>query len=388
MSSDYLIEEFKKLAAFDCESYHESGIAAYLRGRLKELGLGVAIDGARERLLAEDPERCETSSNIYGYLKGNTEGEARLFCAHMDTVSPGRGKYVILTNDGRLISDGKTVLGADDVSGIVSILYALKEIKEKNLPHPDIEVLLTVAEEPYCSGSRFIDYSLLSAKTGYVFDLSGKAGRAAISAPSIISLDITVEGRAAHAGFSPEKGVNALNAAAAALAQIRTGRLEDGLTLNFGTIRGGEGKNIVPEKVYIGGEIRSSVHEKALKEADRVREIFENEAQKLGAAADVRVTEHIRAYRLDTAGTAVSRFLRATEAAEKKLHVGTAPTVDRCVETFGGSDANRLNANGIETAVIACGMENCHTTAEYAVIADIELSAETALALMTDPEQT
>ena len=64
MSSDYLIEEFKKLAAFDCESYHESGIAAYLRRRLKELGLGVAIDGARERLLAEDPERCETSSNM------------------------------------------------------------------------------------------------------------------------------------------------------------------------------------------------------------------------------------------------------------------------------------------------------------------------------------
>ena len=48
-----------------------------------------------------------------------------------------------------------------------------------------------------------------------------------------------------------------MSIAAGALAKIKTGRIDEDLTLNFGTIIGGSGKNIVPESVEIEGEIRS-----------------------------------------------------------------------------------------------------------------------------------
>ena len=54
-----------------------------------------------------------------------------------------------------------------------------------------------------------------------------------------------------------------------------------------------------------------------------------------------------------------------------------------CIDTFGGSDANRLNKNGIETIVLACGMENCHSTGEYTSIEELEKSTELTLRLMT-----
>ncbi|MBP5159251.1 MAG: M20/M25/M40 family metallo-hydrolase [Lachnospiraceae bacterium] len=372
-----LTDDFLKLASFDSESFHEKAIAEHMMGVLKELGLEIRTDRAREELLKQDPERTETASNIYAYLPGNIEGDARVFCTHMDTVAPGVSKKIVEEN-GILRSKGDTICGADDISGIVSILEAVRLIKEHDLKHPDIELLFAVAEEPYCLGSRFFDPSLLKAKTGYVLDLTGRVGRAAVAAPSVISFDIVVRGLAAHAGFAPEKGINALNVAARAMLRIGTGRIRENQTVNFGTVSGGSGRNIVPEEIRISGEIRSNDHELATKQAMEVEKVFKDEAENVGATAETSVTEHVRAYRIDEEGPAVKRFLRA--AMEVTGEKG------ECVETYGGSDASRLNVLGIETAVLACAMENCHSTTEYADLAELERSAAITLALMTDPE--
>ena len=239
------------------------------------------------------PESKDTASNLYGYLKGTVPGQPLLFSAHLDTVKPGIGKKAVLREDGTITSDGTTVLGADDVSGLTSILEALTVIQEKHLDHPDLEIFITVSEEPYCEGSRFAEYDRLKAKQGYVLDLDGPVGRAAIAAPSIISLKVEVEGKASHAGFAPEKGINALSIAADALSHIRTGRVYNDITVNFGTIHGGSGRNIVPERITIEGEIRGTEHENALCEAELIRQIFEKSAKKYGGSIQFTVTEHI-----------------------------------------------------------------------------------------------
>lgn len=377
VNRDRIIKEFIQLTSFDSPSYQEKDIAEYLKKKLVSLGLTVEEDTAREELLKEDASRTQTANNIYGYLKGN--GAPILFSSHLDTVNPGIGKKAILTDDGRITSDGNTVLGADDISGLVSILEALTVIKEKNLPHPDLEILFTVAEEPYCSGSRFVDYKRLKAKEGYVLDLTGPVGTAATAAPSIISLKIGIRGRAAHAGFNPEKGINALSIAADALAHIRTGRVYENLTVNFGTIHGGSGRNIVPEEIWIEGEIRCLEHEKALCEADLIKEIFEKAAKKYGGSVEFGLTEHIRSYSVSKRKNVVKRFLKA--AAE-------VTTLDQpeVITTYGGSDANRLNEHNIDTIVLACAMENSHGTDEYATIAELERSARLILKLMTGGE--
>ncbi|MBR6365644.1 MAG: M20/M25/M40 family metallo-hydrolase [Lachnospiraceae bacterium] len=377
---DRIRDEFFKLTAFDSESFHEKRIASYIKSKLISLGLRVEEDGASEKIARAHPGSDETASNIYAYLKGTKPGDPILFSSHLDTVKPGVGKKAILHEDGTITSDGTTVLGADDVSGLVSILEALTVIQEKHLDHPDIEVLITVAEEPYCEGSRFVEYERLKAKQGYVLDLDGPIGRAANAAPSIISLKIAVEGKASHAGFAPEKGINALSVAADALANVRTGRVYNDITVNFGTIHGGSGRNIVPEHVEIEGEIRGLEHENTLCEAELIREVFEKSAKKYGGKVILTVTEHIHSYQVPERNKVVQRFLRVARE-------GMRCSRPECITTYGGSDANRLNENGIEAIVLACAMEKSHSTEEYTVLYELERSAELTLRLMTDTEE-
>ena len=191
-----LIVTFLHLTAIDAESGDEAEMRAYLTGALAKLGI---------------PSETDDAGNLFARLPGTRTGDALLFSAHMDTVSPGRGKKAVRHPDGRITSDGTTVLGADDAAGIAAILEALTVIQENALPHPDIELLFTAEEERFCPGSARFDYKKLRAKTAYVLDLTGPVGTAAIAAPTILSVDVTVRGRAAHAGFAPEDGINALS---------------------------------------------------------------------------------------------------------------------------------------------------------------------------------
>ena len=360
INRERLISEFIRLTGIDAESFQEAAIAAELTKRLRSLGLSVSRDDA---------------GNLYAFLEGTARGEPRLFAAHMDTVSPGKGKRAVLCPGGVIRSDGTTVLGADDVSGLVSVLEALTVIREEQRPHPPVEVLFTAAEEPYSRGCASLDFSRLRSKEAYVLDLTGPVGTAAVAAPSILSVDVTVRGRAAHAGFAPEEGVNALTIAARALASLETGRTAPDTTVNFGLISGGIGKNIVPAEVSVRGEIRSLRHEAALAQGETIRNRFRQEADALGGEAEVTVTEELRAYRIPEGAPAVVRFHRALE------ELGYGPA--KLITTFGGSDNNRLAAQGISGIVISCAMENVHTTEEYTVISQLERSAELTLRLMT-----
>ncbi|MBO4477232.1 MAG: M20/M25/M40 family metallo-hydrolase [Lachnospiraceae bacterium] len=370
-----ILQEFFRLTSFDAESFHERKIAEYVKEKLKALGLRVEEDQAGDKLAALHPDSNGTASNIYAYLKGTKPGDPILFSSHFDTVSPGKGKKAILLEDGTITSDGTTVLGADDISGLVSILEALTVIHENEVVHPDIEILITVAEEPYCEGSRFVEFERLKAKQGYVLDLDGPVGRVATAAPSILSLKIGIEGRASHAGFAPELGVNALSIAADALSKIQVGRVQSDLTVNFGTIRGGSGRNIVPQNVEIEGEIRSLNHEKALQTAQEIREVFEQAAESLGGKIAFSVNEHIRSYSVSHESEVVKRFCTVVEERMPERR-------PELLTTYGGSDANRLNENGIETIVLACGMNKCHSTEEYTTIEALEQSARLTLGLM------
>ena len=375
INRERILDEFQRLVSFDSPSYQEKATADYLKEKLLSLGLEVKEDNAAKELISEDNTRVGATSNIYGYLKGNVPGEPVLFSSHLDTVSPGTGKKAVIHEDGKITSEGETVLGADDVSGLVSILEALTIIRDGELEHPDIEILFTVAEEPYCSGSRFVQYDSLKSKIGYVLDLTGSVGTAAIAAPSIISLNIQVKGKAAHAGFEPEKGINALSMAAEALAGIRTGRLGNGITVNFGTISGGAGKNIVPEEILIEGEIRGLDHEKAQEQVEAIKRIFEKSAEKYGGEIIFKAEEHIRAYGVAQDSDVVRRFKEAANKLQSENGVNL-------ITTYGGSDANRLNEHGIETIVLSCGMENCHSCSEYTTIEELERSALLTLKLM------
>ena len=371
ISTERLLAEFQKLVSFDSESFHEAAIKEYLKEKLLALGLAVEEDDAAKRL----GTGADGAGNLLGRLKGKEEGTPLLFCSHMDTVAPGRGKRALLLDGGRIVSDGSTVLGADDAAGLAAILEALAVIRERSLPHPDLEILFSAAEEPYCRGTSVFDFSKLRAQTVYVLDLTGEIGTAAVRAPSILSLEITVAGRAAHAGFAPEEGINALTITSRALSALPTGHVSADTTVNFGTIRGGAGKNIVPAEVRILGEIRSLRHEEALARAEEIRAVFSREAEALGGAAEIAVTEEIHAYAIGEEEYAVRRF----NAALASLGWGDSTLIT----TYGGSDNNNFAAHGIRGIVMANAMYDVHTTGEYTTADALSRCAELTLRLMT-----
>ena len=373
INKERIINEFNKLISFDSLSFHEKNIYEYLINKLKSLGLKIITDDAGKKL----SNNIDAGNNIYAILEGNKKESPILFSSHLDTVSPGIGKKAIIEGD-LVKSSGNTILGADDVTGIVSIIEALTIIKENNLSHPDIEVIFFVAEEPYCKGSSVFDFNIVKSKIAYVLDLQGDVGTVAVSAPSIFSFEIEVAGKAAHAGFEIEKGISSILIASEAISKIKLGRLDENTTLNIGTINGGDGKNIVPEKTIIKGELRSNNRDYALNILNNIKNVFTDTSLKYNGISKFDYIEDIKAYKIDENSYVINRYQKALDS----LGYGKAILVD----TFGGSDNNNFNKNGIVGIVISNAMNNIHTKNENFKISELIKSINITLKLMTMEE--
>lgn len=392
ISEERILREFMELTAIDSPSFGERQMADVLTKKLKELGFAVREDTAWKKALQEagrepgqekqDPGETRTApaGNIYGLLRGTIPGPAIMFSSHMDTVEPSRGKKAVPGPYGVISSDGTTVLGADDVAGLVEILEGIRSVIESGSPHRDIEVLFPFAEELYTVGtSAMTDEQFARMRAGevYVPDMSGAPGMAARRAPSLISFCVTVTGKAAHAGFEPEKGIHAILAAAEAITNIPMGHVDEDTTCNVGIVQGGTGTNIVPETCVAEGEIRSYDHAKAVACMDRVAEIFRRAAEKNGAYADVKVQVHLHAYETAADSVPVRRFQRVCRGLGLKGEVGS---------TFGGSDNNTFAAHGIEGLVLSCGMYQAHSVKEYTRTEDLVMGARLIAGLILDQE--
>jgi len=237
-----LLDTFVKLVSIDSPSYREREMCDELKKRLQQLGLTVEEDDTAER----SGSNC---GNLIAKFPGTVDIPPILFCCHMDTVSPACGKKAVIHADGTITSAGDTVLGADDLSGVSGILEALQVIREENITHGPIEIVFTTCEEVYGNGVAALDMSRISAKDAYVFDLTGKTGRAAKKAPTIISFNIEIRGKASHAGSAYNKGISAIKEASHKILAIEEPSDQAQITYNCGMIKGGTSPNTVPEKV-------------------------------------------------------------------------------------------------------------------------------------------
>lgn len=365
-----ILEEFCKLVGIDSLSYQEREIADLLIRRLSDMGFEVKEDHAGTIYGGN----C---GNIYGYLEGDIEGEPLLFSAHMDTVTPGLNKHAVIHEDGKITSDGTTVLGADDLSGIVAILEAVMTIQENRLPHRSIEVLFTIAEEVYIRGSEVFDYTQIKAKEAYVLDLSGPVGTAALAAPTLISFDAAIHGKASHSGFAPELGVNAIAIAAEAISHMKQGRIDHETTVNIGLIEGGKARNIVSDCCVLKGEVRSMNHANALSEVNKIETIIAKYTSQKQATFEFSTEFGCISYNIDENEAVVARFLKVCKELGYETHLTT---------TFGGSDNNNFVRHGIQGIVIACGMNQIHSCSEYTHIEELVKCSSIVVKLLIENE--
>ncbi len=368
INKDRLTADFLSLTTGSAESLDERRAADLLTEKLKMIGFSVSEDDAGQKLGGN-------AGNLYGFLKGTISGLPLLLSAHMDTVKPGVNKHPVLHADGTFTSDGTTVLGADDAAGLTEILEGIRSVREAGLPHRDIEILFPVAEEIYIQGSGVFDFSRIRATEAYVLDMSGEVGSAAVKAPSLISFQVTVKGKASHAGFAPENGIHAIAAAAQAIARLPQGRIDGETTCNIGTITGGTEKNIVPEQCVCTGEVRSFSHEQVLRQIENIRQAFSDAADAHGAAFAMETKEILRAYSLSEDEAVVRRFQRACK------ELGLAGNLR---STFGGSDNHNFLKAGIRGIVLSCGMQRVHSTEEFISVGEMVRGAALVAELIQD----
>jgi len=355
MQTERLLNTFLSYAQIGSESTHEGAVAARIAEDLRAAGCQVSVDESGARTGSE-------TGNLYCTLPGNAPGEPILLAAHMDTVEPAKGKKAVFHDDGTVTSDGTTVLGADDLAGVTAIYEAVRHITEAGAPHSPIEILISTGEELYCKGANAFDYSQVQAKEAYVLDLSGAIGAAAYAAPTLVSFKAEIQGKAAHAGFHPEDGINSIQAAARAVAQLPQGHMAESTTANIGKIGGGSGTNIVSESCLVEGEIRSLNHETAMELLATYQKTFQQEADAIGAKLVWEEKLNIHAYETPLTGVAAKHY----ESAVAKEGLTAA-----FEKTFGGSDNNVFAQHGIEGLVIATSMNQVHSCAEYTKIPEI-----------------
>ena len=352
INRERLLNNLLELVRIPSPSGHEEQVAVWMHERLSKLGLDVTRDAA---------------GNLLARLDG--QGESLMLTAHMDTVPCET--VVPVVRDGSVYSDGSSILGGDDKCGLVAILEALTVLQEDGLAHRPVEVLCTVEEEVGLRGAKAFDCGQLSSRMGIGLDSGGEPGAIVVSAPSQDSLYAHVHGRAAHAGASPELGINAIVVAAEAITKMPMGRIDQETTANIGVISGGSVTNIVPDSVIIRGEARSRDATKLASQSEAMVSALEHAADTHGATIEVKVTRTYHGYTFSEDDPVVLLASRATRVA------GVEPYL---VPSGGGSDANIFNAAGVPTVQIAAAMRDVHTNNEHVVLDDLVTVAKIVLA--------
>lgn len=357
-----LLNTFLELVQIDSETGHEEIIQPILKKKFEDLGLKVEEDHA-----GDQPDLG--ANNLICTLDA-TENQSNTqkiyFTSHMDTVVPGINVKPIVKDDGYIYSDGTTVLGADDKAGLAAIFELIHVIKEHNIPHGQIQFVITVGEESGLLGAKALDPKLLDAEFGYAVDASAPIGTTVLGAPTQMKISAVIHGKKAHAS-TPNKGVSAINIAAKAVSKMKLGQVDEETTANIGSFTGGSATNIVADEVTLHAEARSHSNEKIEAQIEHMKNVFTETAKAYGCSADIETTKSYQGFKV-AEDAKVTRY--AIESAENLGLSGNT------VIAGGGSDGNIINALGIPTVIIGIGYENIHTTEERMEIKSLNLLAQ------------
>ena len=366
-----LLDTFLKLLRIDSESWHEGAIQKYLAEELKKLGCSVVVDKAGKKI------GSDAQGNIIATFKGTRAGKPFLLSAHMDTVKPGKGVKPCLKNN-RITSDGTTILGADDKSGLALILEILHTLQENKPECGPIQVIFTLNEENGMAGAKNLDYRKIKGRDGLILD-NESVHDLLIQGPEVSDFKVSIKGVAAHAGVCPEKGISALEVAAKALSLMKIGRIDKETVCNFGIVQGGGATNVVMPLLELKGEVRSLCPKKLEKQIKHMKDCFAKAAKCFTKRVDGKVIkpqitiETPRRYgTLRVPKNAPS--VKLVQAAAKKNGLAL-----KLVASGGGCDANVMCQHGLLMPNLGLGVEKCHTTEEYLDVKDYYLAAAVVL---------
>ena len=360
-----LHDRFVRLCEIASPTGEEREVADAVLAELRDLGVEVVEDDAAEPAQAG-------AGNLVARIPGRGEHWVA-FTSHLDTV-PHERRVEVELSDGVYRSRGETILGADNKAA-VTVLIEVAARHASDPPPVGIELVFTVAEEDGLRGAKALDTAALRSSFSYVIDHASPIGEVIDAAPTYQRLIADFEGEEAHSGINPEDGHSAIAAAAAAVAAMELGRLDEETTANVGIIEGGTASNIVAGHCRILGEARSIDSDRAAATAGAMVDACTWAASEHGCDVDAQLIEMFRGYR--TASGSASLQL-ATAALQR---CGIEP---RQTATGGGSDANALIAGGWDCVLLANGTNANHTPQESVPAANLDRMLEVCEAIIEE----
>lgn len=277
------------------------------------------------------------------------------------------GKTVITT-------DGTTLLGSDDKSGVAVIMAAVQELMQRpELPRGPIRIVFTCDEE-VGRGVLHVDLAKVGAVVGYTLDGQGD-DEIEGETFSADKATVTIRGINIHPSIGKGKMINAIR-----LAGLFLDRLPR-QTLSPETTDGRQGF-IHPyhidggvAEVTIGLLLRDFVTAKLSEQAALLRSIAALiEAEYPGAKVEVAVAKQYR-----NMADGVAREPRAMNyAIEAMKRTGLEP---RILSIRGGTDGSQLTEKGLPTPNLATGEHNPHSPLEWTCLEEMQTCVKTLIAL-------
>lgn len=254
-----LLKTLEQLVQIESGSRESAGLAQLaelLAGRLKGLGAEVELLAPREVYQMEDTPAM-LGRQVKAVLRGKG-GRKLLLIAHMDTVYPAG---MLAQQPFGLREDRAYGLGiADDKQGLAVVLHSLALLQaQAHAGCGQITVLFNADEEISSPGSRSW-LTQLGAEHDAVMSFEGGGGSQdalRLATAGIASVNLTVHGRAAHAGSAPQQGVNALYELAHQILQLRDlSDAKTGVKLNWTMAKAGIVRNMVPPLASASADVR------------------------------------------------------------------------------------------------------------------------------------
>ncbi|MGN0047681.1 MAG: peptidase T [Bacteroides sp.] len=389
-----LLERFLKYVSFDTQSDEESGVtpssegqmvfARYLQEELTGLGLQDVV--------------LDANGYLYATLPANTDKQLPTvgFIAHMDTSPDMSGKdvrprivrqydgsdIVLCADEGIVLSpqqfpelldhrgedlivtDGKTLLGADDKAGIAEIVSAMVYLQEHpEIKHGKIRIAFNPDEEIGLGAHKF-DVEAFGCDWAYTMD-GGEVGELEFENFNAAAAKVIIKGRNVHPGYAKNKMVNSLRVANRFVSLLPAHEVPEHTEAYEGFYH----------LIGMSGEVEQTTLSYIIRDHDRAR----FEARKAEMA---RLTAFINAeYGEGTATLELKdQYYNMRQQIEPVMHIidtafaamKAAGVEPRVKAIRGGTDGAQLSFKGLPCPNIFAGGLNFHGRYEFVPIQSME----------------
>ena len=389
-----LVERFLKYVSFDTQSSEETDVtpstskqlvfAQYLKEELEAMGLEEISLDEHGYLFATLPSNVDrplptvgfiahmdtspdmTGKDVSPRIVENYDGTDIVLCKEENIVLSTTRFPELLDHQGEdlIVTNGKTLLGADDKAGIAEIISAVAYLQEHpEIPHGKIRIGFNPDEEIGLGAHKF-DVEKFGCDWAYTMD-GGEVGELEFENFNAAAAKIVFHGRNVHPGYAKNKMINSLRVAHRFVSLFADAETPENTQSYEGFFH----------LIGMAGEVEQTTVNYIIRDHDRVR--FERRKQLMQHRVDFINDEY-------GAGTATldmhDQYYNMREKIEPVMHIiniafqamKEAGVEPRVKAIRGGTDGAQLSFKGLPCPNIFAGGLNFHGRFEFVPVQSMD----------------